>query len=407
MVTQQVARLRSLRGAGQRSVGTHEHEPPRLPGPAPGAAGQAVGSVPAIDAPFEVGAAPRPSRRRRVVGSLLALLLAVEAVLVIPSLGAAFQALTRPDLGWLALAVLAAAASMGMFARLRRRLLRAAGVRVPLPSSVAAVYAANALHATLPGGAAFSTAYNYRWMRRWGASGPVATWSLAAGGLVSTVALAVVGLAGSLLAGGGRASAVQLTLELVGVVALATGARQLGRHPEWVTAAGRWGLRRVNRIRRRPPATGGDALDELVEQLRTVRPTGQDWSAAGALALLNWLFDLACLAACATAVGLRGLTLPLLLVAYTAGMAASSLSLVPGGIGVVDAALVLTLVAGGIPEASALPAVVLYRLISFVSAVVVGWAVYSAQVKGLRLRSYQGFLRPERRGGQRAKQARS
>jgi len=77
-----------------------------------------------------------------------------------------------------------------------------------------------------------------------------------------------------------------------------------------------------------------------------------------------------------------GLSLSLLLLAYAAGMAASSLSLLPGGLGVVDAALVLTLVAGGIPAASALPAVLLYRLISLGGVVTVGWMV--AAVQGVR-----------------------
>ncbi|NMI01910.1 lysylphosphatidylglycerol synthase transmembrane domain-containing protein [Pseudonocardia acidicola] len=333
--------------------------------------------APSVD-PGAAGAARRRAPRwRRVAGCLLALLLAVEVVLVAPSLNAAVQALSRPSLGWLTLAVLAAAASMSMFARVRRRLLRAAGVRTSLSGSVAAVYVANALHATLPGGAAFSTAYSYRWMRSRGASGPVATWNLVASGLVSTGTLVVVGLTGSLLAGGGRTSALHLILEVAGFLAAAVGARQLSRRPEWVLAAARWGLQRVNRILRRPAGSGAEALDDLVAQLRSVRPTGQDWASAGAFALLNWAFDLACLAACAAAVGVHGVTLPLLLVAYTAGMATSSLSLVPGGIGLVDAALVLTLVAGGIPAASALPAVVLYRLVSFVGVVAIGWVLYA------------------------------
>jgi uncharacterized protein (TIRG00374 family) len=96
-------------------------------------------------------------------------------------------------------------------------------------------------------------------------------------------------------------------------------------------------------------------------------------------ALLNWAFDAACLAACAAALDLRGLTLPLLLVAYTAGMVTSGLSPLPGGLGVVDAALMLTLVAGGIPAAAALPAVVLYRLVSLVGMVTVGWLVCAVQ----------------------------
>ena len=75
--------------------------------------------------------------------------------------------------------------------------------------------------------------------------------------------------------------------------------------------------------------------------------------------------------------GLTGLGTTALLTAYVAGMAASSLSLLPGGLGAVDAALVLGLVAGGSPAAVALSAVVLYRLISLVGVVVAGWVVHA------------------------------
>ncbi|MBV8996563.1 MAG: UPF0104 family protein, partial [Pseudonocardiales bacterium] len=90
-------------------------------------------------------------------------------------------------------------------------------------------------------------------------------------------------------------------------------------------------------------------------------------------------FDAGCLAACAAALSVHGLTLPLLLVAYTAGMATSGLSLIPGGIGVVEPALILALVAGGVPAAAAMPAVVLYRLISLVGVVAAGWIVFAVQ----------------------------
>ncbi|MGH3601814.1 MAG: lysylphosphatidylglycerol synthase transmembrane domain-containing protein, partial [Pseudonocardiaceae bacterium] len=227
-------------------------------------------------------------------------------------------------------------------------------------------------------GGAFSTGYSFRWMRCRGASGAVATWCLAASGLVSTGSLVALGLLGSLLAGG-RGSAVQLAMEITGVLALAISARYLGRHPERVVAAGRWVLARANRIRHRNPAAGTDVLDELVAQLRSVRPSGRDWTAATGFALLNWAFDVGCLAACAAALSVHGLTLPLLLVAYTTGMASSGLSLIPGGIGVVEATLVLALVAGGVPAAAALPAVLLYRLISLVGVVAAGWMVFAVQ----------------------------
>jgi uncharacterized protein (TIRG00374 family) len=60
-------------------------------------------------------------------------------------------------------------------------------------------------------------------------------------------------------------------------------------------------------------------------------------------------------------------------IAYAAGMAASGISVLPGGIGVVDTAMVLALVAGGIPAAAALPAILLYRLISLVGVTAAGW----------------------------------
>ena len=72
----------------------------------------------------------------------------------------------------------------------------------------------------------------------------------------------------------------------------------------------------------------------------------------------------------------------LLLLTYTAGKAASQLSLLLGGLGVVDAALVLTLVGGGIPTASAVATVLLYRLISLIGVVAVGCVV--AAVQGVR-----------------------
>lgn len=327
------------------------------------------------------GDAPGLSRRprwRALVGCMLAALLLVEAGVVAPEFADALTSFSRADAGWLVIATVAAAASMSMFARARRRLLRAAGVVVPLRATIGAVYAANSLHATLPGGGAFSTGYSFRWMRSRGASGPVATWCLAASGLVSTGSLIALGLLGSLLAAG-PGSTVQLTMESTGVVGLAISGRYLSRRPDQVVAAGRWVLSRANRVRHRNPAAGTDVLDKLVAELRSVRPTSRDWTAATGFALLNWAFDAGCLAACAAALSVHGLTLPLLLVAYTAGGVSSGLSLVPGGIGVVEAALVLALVAGGVPAAAALPAVLLYRLISLVGVVGAGWMVFAVQ----------------------------
>ena len=56
-------------------------------------------------------------------------------------------------------------------------------------------------------------------------------------------------------------------------------------------------------------------------------------------------------------------------------MMAGGLGLVPGGLGVVDATLIAGLVGAGLPAAKALPAVVLYRVISLGLVVLTGWVV--------------------------------
>jgi uncharacterized membrane protein YbhN (UPF0104 family) len=313
-------------------------------------------------------------------------LLDVELVLAAPTLRGALTAVGHAQPWWIAAAVLAEATSMDLFARMRRRLLAAAGIRVRLHDTLAGIYVANAVHLTLPGGAAFSTAYAYRWMRERGTDSATAMWVLLTGGLISTSALAALAVAGSLLVGA-ASGLLAVALDAVLIVGLVTVARRLRRRPELALAAGRRLLAWRNAVLRRPPLQGYDALDRLVDRLRTVRPGARDWTAAAAYGAGNWVFDVACLAACAAALSVRGSTLPLLLIAYTAGMAASGISLLPGGIGVVDTAMVLALVAGGIPAAAALPAVLLYRLISLIAVVAAGWIIAAVQTRSRRGRS--------------------
>ncbi|KAA2252689.1 flippase-like domain-containing protein [Solihabitans fulvus] len=320
----------------------------------------------------------RLARLKWVVWVALGTVLVVEAVLAGPTLAEAVQALAQPNLGWLALAVAAEWGSMAAFARMRRRLLRAGGVHVTVRSALTVVYAANALHLTLPAGSAFSTTYMYRRMRAWGASTPVAAWTMLAGGVVSTGTLAVVGLLGAAVDGTFSETAVNLLVEGIGAVALVVGLRLAWHRPEHIVAGVNRVLGWVNRVWRRPLSLELDALRGVLDQLRSVRGTARDWTATSMFSMLNWVFDLACLAACCLAVGVHGLSPGLLLVTYAAGMFVSGLGLVPGGLGVVEAALTTALVAGGVPAQPALAAVVLYRLLSFAGVVVLGWGAWLA-----------------------------
>jgi uncharacterized protein (TIRG00374 family) len=329
--------------------------------------------------PAERGRRRHP-RWRVGLGLTVVALLGAELVLAAPTLSGALTALGKAQPGWIAVAVLAEAISMDLFARMRRRLLAAAGVRVRMRDALAATYVADAVHLTVPGGAAVSTAYAYRWMRERGAGAAVVTWTLVAGGVISMSALAALAVAGSLLVHA-ASGLPALVLDAVLVVALITGVRRLRRRPDLALVAGRRLLAWRNTLLRRPRTQGDEALEQLVAQLRLVRPGARDWTAAAAYGVGNWVFDGACLAAAAAAVGTPGLSASVLLIAYTAGMAASGLSLLPGGIGVVETAMVLAMVAGGIPAAAALPAVLLYRLISLVAVVTAGWLVVAVQAR--------------------------
>jgi len=112
----------------------------------------------------------------------------------------------------------------------------------------------------------------------------------------------------------------------------------------------------------------------LIEDLQTIRPSRRAWLGAWVLSLLNWTLDVACLAASCAALGVH-VSVPALLLTYTAGMAASSLTALPGGVGVVEAALILGLTTAGAPLAAALGAVLVYRVLSLGGVVVIGWGV--------------------------------
>ncbi len=316
-------------------------------------------------------------RRKPAVAGIVVAVLGAELVLGWSSLAGALAQLSAPRWNWVAAALAAELASMGTYARMQRALLRGAGTKVSMRRHVATAYAAHSLSATLPGGPVFSTTFNFQQLRRFGVSPAVASWCIALSGVLSAGALVVIGAVGGLLARN-TGSWHSLVGYAVGAVVVAFGVRQLAEHPHLLDRPVRALLGGVNRVRRRPPGHGHDRLVGFVGQLRDVRVNPASFALAVVLALLNWLFDALCLWLCCVAVGAGSVSPVSLVIAYCAGMAAASVPIVPGGLGVVDAALVLGLVAGGLTSSLAVAAVVLYRLISFGFIIGLGWLVWLA-----------------------------
>lgn len=331
----------------------------------------------AVSVPSAPGSARRHRQLRIVVAVLLLGVIAAEVVVVGPHAGRIARSLSHPNLWWLLVALLAEVSSLAAFAQLRGRMLSAGGTRIPLRRMLVLTYAANAVSLTLPAGSALAVGYTFRRLRRWGASVPLASFALLASGVLSSVSFGLLGLAGALLAGADHSNPVVLGAGvLLALVVVVLVRRMTHRHDALVHAAER-GLRGANRLLRRDPESGLSHVRQFVSDLTQIKPRHRDWLAGLLFASLNWLTDLVCLVACCRAVGAHGTTISLVLVAYLAGMSVSSFSLLPGGLGVADAAMIFALSQSGVSVGSATAAVLLYRLISLGFNAAAGWVLWA------------------------------
>jgi len=318
----------------------------------------------------------RAASKRCVRPLLLVLTLAVlvaDGVLGGPYLGHALKVVGHPGLGWLTVALGAQLVSLYAAAGLQRRMLLAGSLRVSRWRMTALAYAGNALSGTLPAGSVLSVGYTFRRLRAWGASAPLATFSLLASGVLSTVAFASLGVVAAWSTG--TVGRVPALLGVGGFVGAGAALRRLAGRPQAVGDLGGRVLRRAGLMLRRDTTAEQGWLDRTIDQLTAIRPRRRDWAAGLGYAFLNWTADLACLVAASRAIGGHGIALTTVAVAYVAGMSVSSLSPLPGGLGLVDTAMIVALSQGGTSVATATAAVLLFRLVSFVLVVLVGWAV--------------------------------
>ena len=278
---------------------------------------------------------------------------------------------------WIPAAVLLESASMAAFAMMLRRLLAAGGASVGVRPMLATAYAANAMSVTVPlVGPALATAFTFRRFTRQGADAPLAGWSLLAGGMISSGAATLIVIIGGLASGNSLVTAITVPGGVLAVAVLATAAAA-ARRPRLRAALERpagWMLRRGSRMLRRPATDPSQIIGAWAQRLGSLRLSPSGWLTAAALALANWLADAAVLAVSIRATG-AAVPWHYLLLVYGSGMAAQSLNITPGGLGVAEGSLSLALVATGMSASQALAAVLLYRLASFWLVALAGWLV--------------------------------
>jgi len=293
-------------------------------------------------------------------------------------LGRAIAGVAHARLKPVVFAVVCERVSMFAYARVQVRLLRAGGQRLTLSDAIGIVFAGNALSVTVPvAGPGLAVAFTYRELDRREIRHHAAAFALAVSGVLSTVSLAVIVAAGLLVSG----NPVAAVLGLVPAVAVVGGiaAVLLGlRVPAWRRRLERAAVRCVRvaqRLRRKsgePPET---VVASALRQLAELHLRRRDWVMVVVLTFLNWLGDAACLTLSIRAAGLHCPLRDLLLV-WSAGQAAGGISFTPGGVGIVEAALIAAMVGVGLHAAGAAVAVMIYRLISLWLLLLVGWIFY-------------------------------
>lgn len=261
---------------------------------------------------------------------------------------------------WLAGAVAAQALSLLMFAFQQQRLLRAFGGSMRTSFAIRLTFARTAISVIVPAGAAVSAGLAINQFRRHGADAAGAAALTVLTGVQSAVALFALYLAWLATVGWHSTDQWQLrTVLLVGAVLVVVAAvgiylrhRPHSTHGSDTTArtpAGRW-LR-----------SGRSFVRTGVRHAASL--SARDWATSGSAAAANWLFDLVCLLVTARAFGLDVGIVPVT-GAYLAAQLIRQIPLTPGGVGVVEASLIVALVASGATTATATATVLVYRLVS-------------------------------------------
>ncbi|MBB3675117.1 lysylphosphatidylglycerol synthase transmembrane domain-containing protein [Modestobacter versicolor] len=342
-------------------------------------------------APPLTPAAPRRRGRLQVLLRAAGVLAVVVLVVVFRHrIAEWWDGLVGVAWGWVLLAAVVQLVSMQCLVQQLRVLLRAGGGDVGLAAATSTLYAGNTISASLPfAGAAASTAYTYRRMHALGNSAALVGWALAVSGIASTASLALVLAFGSAMTGsvagalGAFVATAAGVLPVLGIVLAFRHARTRAGLVRVVSRVARLLGRWVPALRTGPVE---EKVEDLLTSLGSFRLRLPAAAGTGVLALANWVLDAGCLALALVAVGAPVPWQGLVLV-WAAGALVSSARLTPGGIGVVEAALASALVASGLPASQAVPAVLVYRLVSLWLLVAIG-AVFLLATPGRgRLRS--------------------
>jgi hypothetical protein len=189
---------------------------------------------------------------------------------------------------------------------------------------------------------------------------------------VGVLSLALIAAAGLSLAASYGAS-LDLVPVTVGVLLVTVGIGALFLYHRPQRAIALWLLRASRRLTGRPLGDAEAQIARFLAQVAEFSLSKRSVTYLLGWGIGNWVFDCGCFGFSFLAVG-AGIPWKGLLLSYGAGQLAANLPITPGGLGVVEGSITIALVAFGGSRVSTVEAVLIYRLISFWSQLVVGWA---------------------------------
>jgi uncharacterized protein (TIRG00374 family) len=322
----------------------------------------------------------RPAVRWIVHGVLL-VALAAGIFGLLPRLGG----LTRDAAGlrharpaFLAAAVVAQAISLGSYAQLYRKVLAALGARVRFRLAADVILATFFVSHLTPFGSATGTLVNASALETEGIAAATTGEAIALTSLTSTIALIVLFGTGIAATAGRHVSHQYLVIAgivIFLVVAALAAVLAVGAHPDVAGRAGRWVASVARHVRPGiDPEKAAETSRRLASLARTAL-TGRNFAVSFGFASGDLLFDLLSLDLVFLALRYQPGFGPLA-VAYAAANIASAIPLTPGGLGVIEVTLVAITVGFGAPRATAVLAVLGYRIVNFWLPLIPGGIAY-------------------------------
>ncbi len=307
---------------------------------------------------------------RWIVHGVLFVALAAGVFGLLPRLGgltrdAAGLRHARPAL--VAAAIVAQAVSLGCYALLYRRVLASLGARLRFRLAAEVTLASFLVSHVTPFGSATGTLLNVSTLEAEGIAASTTGEAIGLTSLVSAAALIALFGAGLVATAGRHISQSYLIIAgiaLALVVAVLAIALWVGAHPGIAEQAGRRAAGLARRVRPSiDPEKVGRTSRRLVSLARSAL-TGRAFLESFGFASADLLFDLLSLDLMFLAFRYQPGFGPLA-VAYAAANTASAIPITPGGLGVVEVTLVAITVGFGAPRATAVLAVLGYRVVNY------------------------------------------